>query len=94
MAKLYQITIRWAEVPTGDAKAQLIETKLGPLGNWLRFSSWTWLLSSDYNSIQIREAIRTVVMPTDYFLVLEVARTQADGWALPWVWDWIRSKQG
>lgn len=92
MAKLYQITVRWDVMPT-EAKWTSVESKLGQFGNWLRFSSWTWLLSSDHDTVPIRDALRTVLDPKDYFLILEVSKTQADGWAMPWIWEWIRTKQ-
>lgn len=62
------------------------------VGDWMRFSAWTWIVASQYNPTQIRDTLRVAMKPNDHFLILEVNVTGTDGIAQPWIWEWLRTR--
>ena len=91
MARLYHVSLRFEVIPTSEDIPKL-EAQFSEIGDWMRFSALSWLVSSRLNPTQIRDKLRLTLKPADHLLVLEVNTTGADGWALPWVWEWIRSR--
>ncbi|RLP25292.1 hypothetical protein D8676_12695 [Mesorhizobium sp. YM1C-6-2] len=90
MAKLYMVTVRWVKTP---ANPKLIDEALTPIAlDWIRFHAWTWLLWTEKSPDQITNTIRLRLKPEDHLLVMPIAPDAYEGWALPWVWDWIRPK--
>ena len=91
MARVYQICIRWDTLPNGEEGLKTIEACLNVAGDWMRFSAWNYLVASKYNPTQIRDMLKPALV-NDHFLVLEINGIGADGWAAPWIWEWIRSR--
>jgi hypothetical protein len=94
MPRLYQITVRWGTLPENEEALKPFEDKIALCGPWMRFSAWSWIVHSNYNPSQIRDALRASLNTNDHFLVLEMNATGADGWATPWIWQWIRDRAG
>ena len=91
MARLYQVSFRFEVIPDAAAMKKM-DVIFSGIGDWLRFTSWTWCVSSQFTPTQIREKLRLVMNPSDHFLILEITAKDADGWAAPWIWEWIRAK--
>ena len=92
MARLYQVSLRLHDLPTDEGMAR-VKAQFDEVGDWLKFTPYSWLVLTEYNPTQIRDILRRGLEPNDHLLVIEATLTGADGWALPWVWDWIRKKR-
>lgn len=79
-------------MPAGTEALKPFEEKMALAGEWMRFSAWSWFVSSQYNPTQIRDILRPVLNQEDHFVVLEVDMNGADGYALAWIWEWLRKK--
>ncbi len=90
MAKLYTVSVRWVKTPMN---LQSMDNALRPVGDWIRFNGYLWLVWTDQRPDQITAAVRSVATSAEDS-VLVIASDPADfgGWAAPWVWEWIRSK--
>jgi hypothetical protein len=88
--KLYVINLRWVKTPMN---AEVIDQTLNPFGDWLRFNASTWLLDTSSPISSVREAIRALLQAEDSILIIKADPTEFEGWAAPWIWEWIRSKR-
>jgi hypothetical protein len=86
MLNLYAVSIRWVKSPIDISR---IDAVLSNYGDWLRFSSFSWLIASTSSAIIINEAIMAVLLPEDNILVLKCDLSDYSGFAQPWVWEWV-----
>lgn len=91
MNRIFSVNFRFKEIPTIYA-GPAYEDKFSEIGDWLRFTTFSWYVSTNLNPTQIRDKLRLVMGPEDHVVVLEVNTQGADGWAVPAIWDWLRSK--
>jgi hypothetical protein len=57
--RIYLVTVRW--INNNVSKHEILESQLATIGNWLRFSSWAWMVKTEihvtadmvYNSITL-----------------------------------------
>ena len=89
MAKLYQISIMFAGPPT-EIDIAALEQGFSVLGDWLRFSVFSWYLSSSLSPREMTEKLSTTLSPEDQFVILEANATGADGMAVKGIWDWLK----
>jgi hypothetical protein len=91
MEKLYLITVRWEQL-TPMPDTDKVENVLGPLGRWMRFSGWSWLLWTTRGSEEIYSALAPALTTGDTELIARIDENDWYGFAPPWVWTWIRSR--
>lgn len=84
--KLYYVGLRWGGEPPQIGP---LEKAFDPLGDWIRFNSFTWFLSTDRSSVELYQALEPTLRGDDLLLVIAVDPTDRFGLAPRWIWDWI-----
>jgi hypothetical protein len=86
MIKIYMVSLRWIETPQN---AEMIDNLLGMYGDWLRWNGWTWFVSTGFSPTAMRTTIMSRLSPSDSLIICEMTKSQLEGWAPQWAWDWF-----
>ena len=87
---LYVIAIRWIRTPLNPP---FVDGLLTPLGDWVRFNGFTWLLWTDRKAHGIYEQLKPNFQTEDTILVLKCDPRDFQGWAAPWIGKWLEDKK-
>ncbi len=95
MAKLYAVSVRWIGTPANAENVGKMDAAIGTTGDWIRFNGWTWLVWTQNSAEQVSSAIRRVIPhDEDSLLVIACDPNDFNGYAAPWIWEWLRNKRG
>jgi hypothetical protein len=86
MRKFYAVSVRWVQTPVHPP---LIEGVLGIYGDWLRYNSDTWMLSSVSEAKAISDHIVRVLTPDDSVIVMNFSPADSWGSAPKFMWEWF-----
>jgi hypothetical protein len=84
--RVYYIGVRWGDEPDGTGP---VEKALDGLGDWLRFNSYTWFLSTEYSARELYETLERGLLRNEMVLVIALDPKDRFGLAPPWIWEWI-----
>jgi hypothetical protein len=87
--KLYSVSFRWVKTPL---KNEYFEPIFGSMGDWMRFSGYSWFLHTQRTQVEIYDTLRVHMHVDDSILIIPISLEPAIGWAPAWIWDWLNSK--
>jgi hypothetical protein len=87
--RIYLITVRWKN--NNISKHGVLETQLSSIGNWLRFSAWSWLVKAELyiTAGNVYNALNKEQADIEQVMVLEIVKQSKQGWTHTWIWEWI-----
>ncbi len=85
-SEMYIITVRSLDPLF---RPERIDTSLSAFGPWFRFNALTWLVSTRNSSVELRQALKLALSPTDSFVVLGVDPLDRQGYAPADFWNWL-----
>lgn len=90
MYKLYSISYFWSQ---NFPRPTVVEDKLNYTSkDWIRFSNSQWFVWTSTPKAQLVSELRTIVLDDEQFAVMALMPEAADGFAKPWIWEWINDK--
>lgn len=90
MRRLYSISITWHDASRANLIA--VDTALGNLGDWIRFSGFQWFIYTDAQQQRISNEVLNAGANAQFCVVAALTPEMAQGFAPPWIWSWLNDK--